>query len=419
MLIKFSCENFKSIREKVTLSMLATKDGEHKECIIKVDEKIQLLPLVAIYGANGSGKSNVLQAIGFVKFLITEVDSFHEGDSIPTFPHKLNENYPSTFELQFISNGIRYAYGFSITREKILEEYLYFFPNGRQTRIFERIEEQYTFGNKFQKELDEIKASKTKPNRLFLATAGVWSNTEEVKHPFLFLRNDLVINQFVSNENWLHYTIEQISTNETNKNILLHMLNYFHIPVENIITKVEKKQLSYKDLPPQMPEEIKMLLLKGSHVNYEVKLVYPDMTIHLSEESRGIQRLFEIMGPVLDILSHGKCLIFDELETSLHPLLVLQIIQLFQTPNLNPKHAQLIFTTHDTNLLDLSILRRDQIWITEKNSTLASTDLYSISDVKHVRKDENIEKGYMKGKYGGIPLIQTNFLNKWVDYVHE
>ncbi|ACJ34374.1 AAA family ATPase [Anoxybacillus flavithermus] len=419
MLIQFSCGNFKSIREKVTLSMLATKDGEHKECTMKIDEKIQLLPLVAIYGANGSGKSNVLQAIGFVKFLVNEADSFHEGDDIPILPHKLEEHRPSVFELQFIVNGVRYAYGFSITREKILEEYLYFFPNGRQARVFERLEEQYIFGNKFQKELDEIKRSKTRQNRLFLATAGVWSNAEEVKHAFLFLRNELVVNQFASNESWLHYTIDQISTNETNKNILLNMLNYFHIPVENIITKVEKKQLSYSDLPPHMPEELKMLLLKGSHVNYEVKLVYPNMTIHLSEESRGVQRLFEIMGPILDILSNGKCLVFDELETSLHPLLVLQIIKLFQTPKLNPKHAQLIFSTHDTNLLDLTILRRDQIWITEKNSASASTDLYSISDVKHVRKDENIEKGYMKGKYGGIPLIQTNFLNKWVEYIHE
>lgn len=419
MLIQFSCENFKSVLGKVTLSMLAMKDTEHKESIIKVDDKIQVLPLAAIYGANGSGKSNVLNAIGFVKFLINEANSFQEGDRIPYLPHKLADDRPGLFDLQFIAEGIRYAYGFSVTKESVTEEYLYFFPNGRQAKIFERSGEEYSFGYKFQRELEEIKSSKTKPNRLFLATAGSWSNVDEIKRPFLFLRNQLVINQSVSNENWLHYTIEQISKNNKNKDILLHMLNYFNIPVKDIVSKIEKKQISYKDLPPDMPEEMKMLFVKGSHVNRDVKLIYPDMTIHLSEESRGIQKLFEIMGPILDILSNGKCLIFDEIETSLHSLLVLQIIKLFQDPNLNPKRAQFIFSTHDTNLLDLGLLRRDQIWITEKNPTTSSTDLYSIADVKNVRKDENVEKGYIKGKYGGIPFIQTDFLNKWVDYINE
>lgn len=133
------------------------------------------------------------------------------------------------------------------------------------------------------------------------------------------------------------------------------------------------------------------------------------MQMDLREESRGMQKLFEILGPLFDILLNGKVLVFDELETSLHPSLVLRIIELFQNPKLNKDHAQLIFTTHDTNLLDLNLFRRDQIWLVEKDTEEFASNLYSISDLKNVRKDENVEKGYIRGKYGAIPFIGNQF----------
>lgn len=408
MIIQFSCENYKSIKDKITLSTIATKDTTFQDSLLpfdKGDKKFNLLPVVSIYGANGAGKSNVLNALGFLAFFVKSSVDLQDGDFIYYEPHKLNDsNEKSSFDIQFIVDGQRYAYGFSNNQFQIIQEYLYHFPNGRQAKIFERDNELYSYGPSFEKELDEIKIEKTRKNRLFLSTSGSWSKLKEILNPFNYLRNDLSINQQATNRSWDDFTISEIANNEDMKKLFIRFLNNLNIEVTDIEAKMEVKK-GNDDIPNDVPEELKMLLSKGTRVRKKVKLIYKDMELNLNEESRGIKKLFEIGGPILDIIKNGKTLIYDELETSLHPSIVVQLIKLFLDPKINNKNAQLIFTTHDTNLLDLDLFRRDQIWFVEKNRENYSSDLYSLSDLKNVRKDENIEKGYLKGKYGAIPFM--------------
>lgn len=416
MIIQFSCRNYKSIKEEITLSMLASKDSTYEETLYKFNDKIRILPSVSIYGANGAGKTNIINALGYINFLVGNSIKFQHGDNLPFFPHKLNENDENTsMEIQFIKNNNRYAYGFKINNTNIVEEFLYHFPKGKQARIFERVNEDYRFNSSYNKEFNELKESKTKSNRLFLSTAASWSNLNEIIEPFIFLKDDLIVNENLENNSWLHYTIDKISKDKNTKELFLNLLKDLNIGISGIDSKTNVKRFKPEDLPNEIPEEIKMLISKGDAIESRVNLIYGNMKIDLPDESRGIQKIFEIGGPILDVLLQGKVLVFDELETSLHPTLVVHLIKLFRNPQINRNNAQIIFTTHDTNLLDLEIFRRDQIWLAEKNLDDYGTDLYSLSNLKDIRKDENVEKGYIRGKYGAVPFIGNSLITNWLD----
>ncbi len=415
MIIQFRCSNFRSIRNPITFSLLATKDTTLPERVFSYNDKISVLRSAVIYGANGAGKTNIITAMGYVKFLVSNCINFQEGDSIPYFPHKLApSNTPSMFEIQFIANKSRYAYGLEVTESNVTKEYLYHFPNGKQAKIFEREDEKYSFGEKYKKELVEIQASKRKINRLFISTAASWSNLNEILEPFIYLKDTIVVNENVRDSNWKEYTIRKIEKNSDDKKMLLNLLKDMNIGVNEIKAKLEINEVTTDKLPTDIPEPLRILLLNKKQINSEVKFRYNGMDIDYSEESMGIQKIFALGGPLIEILKEGKILIFDELETSLHPYMVTRIIELFNNPKINTKNAQLIFTTHDTNLLDLNQFRRDQIWFVEKNSADYASDMYSLADLKNVRKDENIEKGYISGKYGAIPYLGNNLVKDWL-----
>lgn len=415
MIIQFKCSNFRSIRDEITFSLLATKDSTLPERVFNYNDRIQILRNAVIYGANGAGKTNILTAMGYIKFLVKNCIKFQEGDTIPYFPHKLADvNTPSLFQIQFIANNNRYAYGLKVTEDEIKEEYLYHFPNGKQAKIFEREEEEYSFGEKYKKELNEIKESKTKKNRLFISTVASWSNLSEIIEPFKYLKDSIVINESVKDGNWMEYTVQRIQKNEGDKKLLLNLLKDMNIGIDEIKAKLDIKDITVESLPNDIPDEIRMILINKKQVDTEVKFKYGKMDIDYTEESMGIQKVFALGGPLIDILKKGKVLIFDELETSLHPYMVTRIIELFNNPKINTKNAQLIFTTHDTNLLDLNVFRRDQIWFVEKDPCKYSSDMYSLADLKNVRKDENIEKGYVAGKYGAIPYLGDNLVTDWL-----
>ena len=415
MIIQFRCSNFRSIRKPITFSLLATKDTTLPERVFSYNDKISVLRSAVIYGANGAGKTNIITAMGYVKFLVSNCINFQEGDSIPYFPHKLaTSNTPSMFEIQFIANKSRYAYGLEVTESNVTKEYLYHFPNGKQAKIFEREDEKYSFGEKYKKELVEIQASKTKINRLFISTAASWSNLNEILEPFIDLKDTIVVNENVRDSNWKEYTIRKIEKNSDDKKMLLNLLKDMNIGVNEIKAKLEINEVTTDKLPTDIPEPLRILLLNKKQINSEVKFRYNGMDIDYSEESMGIQKIFALGGPLIEILKEGKILIFDELETSLHPYMVTRIIELFNNPKINTKNAQLIFTTHDTNLLDLNQFRRDQIWFVEKNPADYASDMYSLADLKNVRKDENIEKGYISGKYGAIPYLGNNLVKDWL-----
>ena len=413
MILEFRCENYKSIKDEVILSMLATKDNDYENTLIEFDKK-RILPVVSIYGANGSGKTNLINAIGYVNYLVRSSNNFEPKALIPTFPHKLENKKNSSFMIQFVSDNIRFAYGFELNNRKIVEEYLYHFKNNRQATIFERSENNYNFGKAYKKELLEIENKMGKDNKLFLPVAAIWGKFSDIISAYKYLSEDIVINQSIEDRTWSNYTIESIARSKENKNTFIDLLNRLSIKVDDISAKVEKRNINYEDLPIAIPEALKMFMLGGEEIKHEVKLKYNNIEVDLTEESRGIQKLFEIGGPLIDVLVNGKTLIYDELETSLHPFVAEAIVKLFMDKEMNKKNAQLIFVTHDTNLLDLNLFRKDEIWFVEKKVEEFSSTLYSLSDLKNIRKNENIEAGYVKGKYGAVPFIGNEMLKKWI-----
>lgn len=404
MILEYTCENFKSIKNKVTFSMLASKDNTFEDHLISFNG-LRINKTASIYGANGSGKSSFIESLDFLKFLITKSNNHQPGDSIMQRPHKLSDSRtPTSYTIQFVKDDIRYAYGLSYTSKSVLSEYLYYFPNGKQAKIFERSNDTLSFGDKFKKALNTV-ISFSKPNKLFLSVAANYSAVKETEEAFIFFKEN-IINYPVAQNNWLDYSVEQLSNNEQLKSIFIKFMNIIGTPIKNIYTKFQKMPLTPDLLPSNVPNQLKELLIQTNEAHMmEAKLDYGSFSVNLDEESQGIKKLFEVICPIIDILAHDSVLVWDEIETSLHPHIVSTILELFMS-ELSESQAQLIFSTHDTNLLDLSKFRRDQIWFTELTD-FRSTDLYSLAELKNVRKDENISKGYLNGKYGAIPFIQN------------
>ena len=403
MLLEFKCKNHKSIKEEITFSMLATKDNCNENEVYDYNG-IRVLRNAAIYGPNGSGKSSFISAINFIKKLVITSVNYQPGDKFPRIAHKLSsEDETSDYSIQFVYNDIRYAYGTSILDDKVISEYLYYFPNNKQAKIFERNENNLSIGDKFRKNL-EISVNLLKQNKLFLSCAANFSKVQEIEDVFLFFKENIVVYDDNRN-NWLTYSSKILSENKNIKEIYLKFMKSIGSGITDIYVKYDKKKINKEDLPFVLPEELKNLLGEsGEAESIDVKLNYGQFVVDLAEESKGIQKLFQMLCPIIDILMNGRILICDEIETSLHYIIALEIVKLFKNVK-NNKFAQLIFTTHNTSLLDLKLFRRDQIWFTELNPDNRSTDMYSLSELKNVRKDENICKGYVMGKYGAIPMV--------------
>lgn len=406
MLLQFACSNHKSIKNKVTFSTIAGSDNTFEETL-KPFSNVRVMRSAVIYGANGSGKSNFINALEFVRNLVSESITNQPGQGIFQAPHKLNaDNIPSEYEIQFVKNDIRYAYGFSVVKNAVANEYLYYFPRGRQVKIFEREAMDIKPGDKYKRAFD-VSLGVLKENRLFLSCAANYTNIREIEEAFLFFKEDIVVYNPQAN-NWTEYSIRLMQQNTKIKNVFVEILQALGTGVKDIRVKMEKTRLTAKDLPQEIPEALKMFMTSQEANIVEAKLVYDEFETDLMlEESTGIKRLFEVICPIIDIINNGKILVCDEIETSLHESIVYQIVKLFNGAS-KDKFAQLIFSTHDTSLLDSSLFRRDQIWFTQLDKQRA-TDLYSLVEIKNVRKTENLEKGYISGKYGAIPVLNRNF----------
>ena len=407
MLLEFSCSNHRSIRDEVLFSLIAGTDKTHNENIEQI-AGLKILKAAVIYGANGSGKSNFIDAISFVKNLVIDSVSNKPGDGILQVPHKL-EGYEkkSVYKIQFMVNNVRYAYGFSLINTLVSDEYLFYFPNNRKTKIFERIDNNFTAGSNFRNKFNTCK-DVLKPNRLMLSCAANFSSVDEALYAYNFFKNGLVIYSSVNQDNWMNYSLHQINKNEQAKNIVLNFLDSLGTGIKDIKVEIKKEEVDISSLPPFLSDEFKKYLSERID-KISAKVIYEDFDTNLlTEESTGIKKLFGLLCPFIDILTNGKVLICDELESNLHESLLFGLVKQFiNTHGSNP--AQLIFTTHETGLLNFDLFRRDQIWFTEIKSKGRSTDLYSLTEIRNVRKDENFGKGYIAGKYGAIPMLNLNF----------
>ena len=411
MLLEFSISNFKSIGSEVVYSALSTKDDSHRETLLSLNKGKDVFANKGIlYGANGSGKSALFEAVAFLKNQVVKSAESKPGDGIYVPSHKnLGPKTPSTFALQFERNGIRYAYGFSLKDFLVEDEYLYYFPNGRHVRIFERTGDHVILGTKFKSSLSNALTS-LKQNKLFLSVAAVLSKSEEVESAFRFFNEDLIYYSAgnpLSSDNWFNYSLQQMYEDSSLKQKVLQFMNDLGFQIADLEISLEQGYLDVSEIPPFLSDEFKARLLKNTVNKLKANVVYKDFSLDLfSEESSGIKKLFEFLCPYFYVLENGKVLLCDEIDTYLHEVIVYRLIEYFDRYSKQSK-AQLLSITHDTNLLDLALFRRDQIWFTELIPETHETDLFSLAEIKNVRKDANIAKGYLSGGYGGIPMLRS------------
>ncbi len=408
MLLEFSCSNHKSIREEIIFSAIASSDNTFENRMIKFSN-IRVLKSAVIYGANGSGKSNFIDAIAFVKDLVMYSINNQPGQGIQQTPHKLDGyERESTYKIQYVKNNTRYVFGFSLRNMLVTDEYLYYFPNNKQTRIFERSEDSFVEGSKFRGKFSSCK-NVLKPNRLFLSCAANFSAVNEVMEAYNFFSNDLVIYGPESQDGWMNYSLLQMYKDRKLKSLALKFLKELDTGIKDIVISVDQKKLDATNLPSFLSDEFKKVLLQKEFSAISAKIVYDCFEVDLfQEESSGVKKLVGVLCPIIDIMVSGKVLICDELESSLHESILYSIVKLFVELK-NVEQSQMIFTAHETGLLNLDLFRRDQIWFTEMRQKDRSTDLYSLAEIKNVRKEENFEKGYVSGKYGAIPMLNLNF----------
>ena len=408
MLIEFSVTNFLSFKDKNTFSMVASSDKSLKENFVK-SEKQNILKTTALYGANASGKTNLFQILSLISHMIKNSNFFDPNTKLPIKPFKLDKktiNKPSEFEIKFIIDNIRYLYGFKADKEKIHEEYLTYYPNGRPVKIFERKKvSEYSFNESDKKILNDIK-NKNTDNKFFITTATNW-NFEKTKPAYDFLTEKLGV--VLSYEQITNYSYSMYAKDKDKKleKFALKFLEKadFNIKGYNVIErKLTEDQIN------KLPELIKSFVpadTKFFKINTKHVVSGNEYELEIEEESLGTQVVFSFIPVIKDVLDNKKILIIDEFDKSLHPFLVKYIVEIFNDKKINKNGAQLIFNTHDTNLLDLELLRRDQIWFAEKNDKDGSSTIYPLDDFS-VRKNENVEKGYLLGRYGAIPFLNNN-----------
>lgn len=403
MLIQFTCSNHRSIKDPLVFSMAATKDTSLEDSVVSFG-KARYLRVAEIYGANGAGKTSLLDAMLLMSRIVQTSNGFQPGDLILRFPHKLSKKKdPTSFSMIFERDGVKYSYGFSYNETEIVDEYLYYWPGVKRSVVFERNSPtDYVFAEPFKKAGDNCKG-RMKPNKLLLSCAANETDITQVISAFLFFKNNLVF--YLDVNNWLDYSVNQLKENPSMKKKFIEFMREIGTDLIDIKIKVETRSIPTLVSPmtstPQMSQNVNMI---------ELKLVYKDFVIDYNEESSGIKKLFQFVCPMIDILENGKVLVCDEIEAHLHPSIVANIIKRFCQNR--DSSSQLITATHDSDLLDLNEVRRDQIWFTELNPKTRSTDLYSLAELKNVRKDENIKKGYILGRYGAIPMLNSNFREK-------
>ena len=402
MLLEFTVGNFLSFKDKKTLSLEAGSISEHKENVVK-EEKYKVLRSAVIYGANSSGKSNFIKALDFMATTIKNSSKLNSTDKLNIKPFLLNtetENKPSFFEILFLEMNIRYRYGFEIDNEKINSEWLYVLNENTKK------EELY-----FVREINGIGVAdvfadakglenKTRDNGLFLSLADQF-NIDIAKNVMLFINLNLKVISGIEHE-----------TSITMTKSFYEFDDDYRQKVEKFIKNLNLGFSSFTvDKNSEDGFENK---IKTSHRKFD-KYGKLDSIVDFKlkeQESSGTNKLFDIVGYIVYSLEFGSVLVIDELDSKLHPILTQEIIKLFNNKETNSKNAQLVFTTHDTNLLGANLFRRDQIWFTEKDDFEVS-DLYSLLEFKDedgntIRKDRSFEKDYIRGRYGAIPYI-SNF----------
>ncbi len=414
MLIEFRVKNFRSLRDEQVLSLVAAKDKTQQDThtyATGINAAPFVLRSAVVYGANASGKSNLIKALQYMRGVVIEsAAAIQPGQIFTVQPFQLDAVFadqPSEFEATFLLDGVRYQYGFAMTAQRIVSEHLLVYRTSKPQRWFERHfdsetdKDVYEFGTGL-KGPKSVWEGATRPNSLFLSMA-VQLNNEALRPVFDWFVTQLVI--FNEQARLTPQASIQMLQQANGRKEICEFLSAADISIADIdveTRKVPGQSVHFDPVAGKAEvrmEEVEEHKLRFHHLTEQGKAVFD-----LMDESSGTRNLLFLAGPVLEILSKGLTLVVDELDTSLHTLLVRALVRLFHRPDINTGGAQLIFTTHDTSLLDApNLFRRDQVWFVEKDRDQAST-LVALSEFSP-RKNEALERGYLMGRYGGVPFL--------------
>lgn len=422
MLLQFSVENYKSIKEPTILSFEASADKSFKTHVC-TKKNNRILKTISIFGANASGKSNLFGALTTAILMIRYSNHRQVGEPLNRIvPFKFSPktiHEPSSFEFVFFVDDIKYVYGFSATRERIVEEHLFKYKTSHASTVFVRTfdeqkqMDQYHFTNpEIKKELLPLTQRNTN-NKLFLATAASW-NSKEAKTPFLWFTD---IDTYSSTDYTQLLVKDDLLFSQDEDNTLhdfvCNILQEADINIQDYNYDSKKLEPFANDL--KMPQELRDLLNQDNGLGkaYKIEMIhrikqtdgaYREYKLNAQEESQGTQNLF-FLSPILkEAFNQGKILCIDEFDKSLHPMLVQYLVSLFNNPQVNRKNAQLLISTHTMDLLSSKTSRRDEIYFMQKNQETGESELYSLDEFS-TRKGADIRKGYLLGRYGAVPDI--------------
>lgn len=413
MLIRFRTENFRSIRDEQELSLVASGLSENAGALVHAERyAIDLLRAAAVYGPNASGKSSLFHSLRFMRNAVVESHrSWHPAGGVPRIPFALDRrsaSEPSLFAVDVLIDEIRYEYGFTVTSSRVLEEWLYAWPRGRRQEWFTRDasrDMEFAFSRALAGE-NRATSAFTRPNSLFLSTAA--QNNHEMLGPiYRWFAERLWVADHDTRREFEKYTVQRCR-----EPAFRELLSSFLRSADLGLTGID---FTEEEASPDLQRfihgatdpgaEALRTSAAGPRVQFRHGSGDPveDYALPYDQESRGTRTLFSLLGVVSWSLETGSTLAIDELDQSLHSELARTIVSTFNQAGTNPNRAQLLFNTHDTNLLDHDLLRRDQIWFTEKGMD-GATRLFPLTDF-HARKQENLERGYLQGRYGAVPAV--------------
>ena len=422
MIVEFLVSNYRSIKDEQVLSLLAestkNKEDNTADVVLANGTTLRLLRSAIIYGANASGKSNIIKASDTMRKMVLSSRLINDGDAIEQYNPFLfdttSTQNPTRFALTFIKNGVKYKYEFSFDNKEIQSEQLDFYPKGQPANLFKRIKSKSTikddiaFGTSLKDKPTEKFVLK---NQLYLSLFGGKPH-EQLTMVYRYFNVDIAVHNvtsFLFHDSLKAEIIEKIGRPDQKpfKNRLAKLIKIADTKIESISAEGETEEVIYKSvLKNRLPTPSVESDVYAKHLVYAPNgQAIGEKELPMYEESVGTNVLFALGGLILYSLETGGIIFFDELDNSLHPKLTKFLIRLFQNPVSNKTNAQLIFASHEVSLLDKEVFRRDQIWFTEKDK-FGVTELYCAKDIEGVREDTAFDKWYLSGKFGGEPRIK-------------
>ncbi|MBO8186656.1 AAA family ATPase [Streptomyces spirodelae] len=433
MLLRFQVTNHASIRDEQEISFVAGDDRPQRAQQPVPGTRFSAVPVAAVYGANASGKSNVVSALAWMRAAV--LDSFRHWDpagGVPRKPFRLRPDpgaHPSTYELDLAVDGVRYEFGFTADDESIREEWLSYFPEGKRRKLYSRAgsgPESLTFGRSLtgrRKVISEL----LRPNALYLSVAAA-QNHELLGRLHRWFRDGLRTASDRDYQARLNYTVGLLrGRDRRSQDALIDLLRFsdlgvteleFREPDERLLEETKRIETALNDVGVPFRVDV-----PDCHVRVQHRVEGGTFALELDEESSGTRTWIGMLGPVLHTLGSGGALVVDELDARLHPYLADALVGMFQSPDINRKGAQLLFTTHEASLLGTNArthLFRDQIWFTEKDPDTLATRIFPITDF-YVRDSgeakDNLEKRYLSGRYGALPFLDDELLRRMADEI--